>query len=183
MASNKRIGCFRIRTLWRSGAALALVVTTSGASFASVLFPQHLIQTYGWVGSPGECTLCHTTSPGALDNAVKPFAATLKARGVRAGDLASLDAAIAALQGNDTDGDGAPDIDELTQQGDPNDPLILPGQATAPEPVEYGCVGGTIAGRTDSSSGGAAAAAAFVAAALWCSRRQRGHGVVASKRA
>lgn len=175
MAFQKRTSCFRLQSALRSTLSGALVLATPGLSWASANFPQHLIDTYGWGGGPAECTLCHTASPGTAGTAVKPFANALKARGLAGlANASALDAAIDMLGTTDSDGDGATDVDELTLEGDPNDAAIAPGGFAASEPVEYGCVGGTIAGRTESNSNAALAAAGFVAAALLWSRRRRG---------
>ncbi len=153
----------------------ALVVTSASPSWASLNFPQHLIQTYDWGGQPSECTLCHTNNNGGAGTITKPFGNALKSNGLAGvGNTASLDAAILALGDTDSDGDGASDVDELTLSGDPNDPAVIPGGFVASEPVEYGCVGGTISRSSESSPTSALVASGFVAAVLLWSRRRRG---------
>jgi hypothetical protein len=175
MAFQKRSLSFRVHSALSLTIGGALVLATPSAAWASAGFPSYLIDNYGWAGSPTECTLCHTSSPGISGTAVRPFATALKARGLAGGgNTAALDTAIDMLGATDSDGDSATDVDELTQEGDPNDPSTKPGGFEASEPVEYGCVGGTIAGRTDGDSRVAVVAAAFVAAALVWSRRRRG---------
>jgi MYXO-CTERM domain-containing protein len=143
-------------------------------SWATGNYPHHLIQNYGWGGAPTECTLCHTSSPGSQVNATQPFVLGLKSKGLTGGGVtANLDAALLASGSTDSDGDGATDLVEVAEDGNPNDPAILPGGFVASEPVEYGCVGGTIAGTSHSSPSSAGFASSLVVAALLLSRRRR----------
>jgi hypothetical protein len=151
-----------------------LVWATPSVSWASEPYPGYLIQNYGWGGQTNECTLCHTSSPGSALNATQPFVLGLKSKGLTGGlNFASLDAALAASMETDSDGDGATDLIEVAQDGNPNDAAILPGGFVASEPVEYGCVGGTIAGTSHSSPSSAGFASGLVVAALLLSRRRR----------
>ncbi len=153
-----------------SAAFLSLVCALwTSDSFAYQFLYDSLVADYGY---SGDCSVCHATPVGG-GIAGKPFALKLKEKGLVGADVASLKTAMDALTpADDSDGDGASDFDEVTQAGDPNDPAIGIG-AGGGEEVEYGCVGGTIAGRTKADPSTALAAAGFVAAALLWSRRRR----------
>jgi MYXO-CTERM domain-containing protein len=89
----------------------------------------HLSLTY----TP-DCPVCHRGTPGT-GTATSPFAQSMKARGLVANDIGSLDTALDALaaEGTDSDGDGVGDIAELTAGTDPN---IAGGANLTPV---YGC--------------------------------------------
>ncbi len=155
-----------------------LVFSSAGIARASVVYDSHLQGTYDAFGG---CMLCHTDTSGGNGTITRKFGKTLQGLGLRgSSDYASaevakeaLDAAIAALGTADSDADGASDFEELTGSGDPNDPKVVTGGAQAPEPVEYGCIGGTIAGRTDVGFPNAVVAAGFALVMVtW--RRRRG---------
>lgn len=149
----------------------ALVLSCVGPARASALYDGYLQTNYDAYGG---CTLCHTDNNGGDETVTRPFGKTLMNKGLLGGaNFASLDAAIAALGTADSDADGASDFEELTGSGDPNDPKVVTGGAQAPEPVEYGCIGGTIAGRTDVGFPNAVVAAGFALVMVtW--RRRRG---------
>lgn len=157
-----------VRSIVFIAGVCALGVTSAAPAFASKGYLPYLAENYGAVL---DCTYCHTDNNGGV--VTRDFGKTLKSKGLVGGSqYTTLDAAIAALGDSDTDGDGDTDYDELTLAGDPNNPKVRVGEAGR-EPVEYGCVGGTIAGHTESTSSEALAAAGFVAAALLWSRRRR----------
>lgn len=87
-----------------------------------------------------KCELCHAGADGGVVST--PFAASMKARGMRGGgDLAALDAALDAMAKDrvDSDGDGAIDVDELAYGGDPN--VATHAEGSGPSPG-YGCAAG-----------------------------------------
>jgi hypothetical protein len=164
---------FSSSSMLRAASAALLVASHSLWASDSAAFDSlrtELITKYNY---GGDCKICHATSMGG-GTAGQPFALTLKAKGLVATDPASVSVAVEALTpADDSDADGDSDFDELTQDGDPNDASVGIGEAGV-EPAEYGCVGGTIAGNTESNSGAALAAAGFMAAALLWSRRRNG---------
>ena len=149
---------------------LALWCASVGAAKdarASGTFPA-VVERVG--GAKVACATCHR----ALDTGVEltPFGAALAARGARAREDASLEAALAKLSADsvDSDGDGARDLDELAWGGDPNVPDLAP---TPPEEPRYGfCAlgaGGSTGAR--SSCGWSLGAALVGALAPWARRR------------
>ncbi|HEX2730027.1 MAG TPA: hypothetical protein VHM70_00425 [Polyangiaceae bacterium] len=106
-----------------------------------------------------DCRLCHTTPVGTLTSfdLTKPFCKTMYPK--YTGGLPPADV--------DSDGDGFKDLDELKNVGDPNDPMVGPGEAVCPEEVEYGCIGskpGAGGAETQSSTPAAASSIAGVRA-------------------
>src|SRR5690606_17417369 len=100
-------------------------------------------QEYSYTGS--DCLICHQTPFGEKGNATKDFALTLQGMGLVSEQPNLLRSVMSELEAEleqtpeeatDSDGDGVPDLVEITDQGDPNDPTIKPGGFT---PVEYGC--------------------------------------------
>lgn len=115
-------------------------------------------------GTCADCRLCHRGPVGNKDSwdISKPFTLYMYTN-ARLGTIPD------ATQ--DSDGDGATDLNELENFGDPNDPAVLPGQfecPTGPTP-EYGCA--RIAPAAPNS--GAAAATLGVLGALFLLRRRR----------
>jgi len=119
----------------RSLALAALALLAASPAFASATFPPEIDSTLSLAAAPA-CTLCHQTLSGGFGTVVKPFGQQMQARGCAAGDLDSLNNALAALEGeaSDVDGDGIGDIQELRDGTDPNSA----GDASGPE---YGCIG------------------------------------------
>jgi uncharacterized protein (TIGR03382 family) len=112
-------------------AALALLV--SGSAGASSNFPGEIRSQLALSYTP-DCTLCHAGTP-SIGTATTPFATSMRARGLVAGSLSSLDTALAALEAEktDSDHDGVPDIEELKASTDPN---VAGGSLVQPT---YGC--------------------------------------------
>lgn len=104
-------------------------------ALASQEFPPHIDDTLT-LGYEPVCTICHQTLTGGFGTVVQEFGQAMQARGLVAGDLTSLENALAALdaEGSDVDGDGVGDIQELRNGSDPN-------SASGGEGPEYGCVG------------------------------------------
>lgn len=161
----------------RTCAVTALVGLTTGlwtsSATASEEYVDYLTQNYGYRES---CLLCHATPDGLLLDRNKPFAVALYDLGMRGGkNIESLRTALEALpEGSDVDGDEWPDLEELADGGNPNNPNIVPGGLV---PVEYGCsvngVGANGAGNTNTPQPWALGLAAMVAAALLRSVRRR----------
>src|SRR5262249_59260271 len=82
------------------------------------------------------CTLCHNGRGGGFGTVTAPSGKSMRAGGLVAQNLGSLDTALDALaaEHTDSDGDGVGDIDELKAGSDPN----VAGGGSAPPPT-YGC--------------------------------------------
>lgn len=117
--------------------------------------------------APPSCTLCHSDDEGGAKSVVKPFGLSLMRAGATGGHLPSLLAALDVLEdeGEDSDGDGIPDIAELRAGSDPN----LGADGSAPEQVPLPQTGCGV------HAGGPAAGAwsLTVCALLWLARRRR----------
>lgn len=131
------------------------------ASFAATFFaatragadpkaPGYLQSKYGLSCAP-DCTLCHDSDLGGyarfrvitVNGQQKGgFGVTIKNFGFVPTDQSTWDpafaAAAAAQPPSDTDGDGVPDIEELSKGEDPNDPT--PGAQLCGKGPTYGCV-------------------------------------------
>jgi hypothetical protein len=91
--------------------------------FAWPEYPQ-VVQDTLHLQTPPDCILCHTSDVGGAGTATKPFARTLEQFGLGAAlDPGLLASALDQVQTckTDSDGDGISDVDEITNDGDPND--------------------------------------------------------------
>jgi hypothetical protein len=116
----------------------ALVVATllaAGLAQASSNYPAEVRAHLGLNYTP-DCTLCHNVPSGGYGTVTTPFGTSMRARGLVAQNIRSLDTALDALaaEKTDSDGDGVPDIDELKAGTDPN----AAGGGAVPPPT-YGC--------------------------------------------
>lgn len=110
----------------------ALVLLDAAPSAAEQAFYDALAAQ---TGTCADCRLCHTGPVGNKDtwDVSKPFTLYMLANN-RLGSVPAPE--------QDSDGDTFTDLQELQENGDPNDPLVGPGQfecPTGPLP-EYGCV-------------------------------------------
>jgi hypothetical protein len=114
-----------------AGLAVWLLATAAGATSG---FPAQIRYELSSPSVPN-CNLCHATTAGG-GPVTQAFGQAMVARGLRAGDSASLTTALQALEaeGTDSDGDGLGDTEELRQGLDPN----FSGDAGS-EPPAYGC--------------------------------------------
>ena len=110
-------------------APLCLLVATfsshAGAvrRFPSLIF-NHLHSSYTVAPYEPPCSLCHLRGSTGAGTADTPFALSMKARGLAASDNTSVVTALDAMVRDkvDSDGDGAPDIQEIENDTDPNTP-------------------------------------------------------------
>ncbi len=129
-------------------AFLALSVGAASNAHASITYLL-VVNAAGW---GGQCDLCHTAALGMAGTAVQPFAETLKTEYGLVGMQpdATLQAMLDDLRAReagthpdglppiDSDEDGAFDIAELENGGNPSDPSVT-GGVTFVLP-EYGCL-------------------------------------------
>lgn len=86
-----------------------------------------------------DCSICHTHGAAENGTVTTPFGLSMRMRGLRAYDVASLDTALDALAAEKTDsnGDGIPDIQEIIDGKSPNE--VTAGIGAGAPPVQYGC--------------------------------------------
>ncbi|HUM12164.1 MAG TPA: hypothetical protein VLT82_14560 [Myxococcaceae bacterium] len=116
-------------------ALVAITVLAGGLAHASSTFPAEVRSHLGLSYTP-DCSLCHANGQTGFGTVTTPFGTSMRARGLVAQNIASLDTALDALNAEhkDSDGDGTPDIDELKAGADPN----VAGGGNVPPPT-YGC--------------------------------------------
>jgi hypothetical protein len=91
-------------------------------AMASPSYPSAASSELGMECIPS-CLLCHSTAAGGSGTATQPFGVALQEQGLGGGgDDVGLAVALGALAeaGTDSDGDGRPDVEELTAGGNPN---------------------------------------------------------------
>jgi len=128
------------------GVAVFAMLAVSGMAQATPRFPQviysYLYSDYTVTPYQPPCAVCHERGSTGSGTAQTPFAISAKARGLQAGDNASLTSALDAMRrdGVDSDNDGIPDVQELEDNTDPNSPadVSLSDQAGP----NSGCGGG-----------------------------------------
>ncbi len=140
------------------GAALALLPAQVDASTG---YPAELQAKLNLSYAPA-CSICHAGGDTDAGTVTTQFGALMKSRGLVGGNnLASLDAALAALEG-----EGSVYITYLRQNVDPNNP------STDSNPgITYGCFNVTGRGRTSGVLG-----LLVVALVLFALLRRRGRG-------
>lgn len=150
--------------------SVAVVALTAASASATPNFPK-AVQAKLSLGAEPACTLCHA-GPTQRGTVTTPFGASMRARGLAAYDEASLGRAIDALRGEkrDSDGDGKPDVDELTAGEDPNAGAGRAGDDAALVP-EYGC--SAAPARPTPGLSPLAALAALALVAWWAIRARR----------
>lgn len=118
---------FRVAAL--TGLVLASATSWSSPAAASIAYAYMLATTFEFGGG---CQACHTNDAGGLGTVTKPFGKTLMKLGLKANDTDSLEASVILLSTSDEDSDGdtISDFDELSPDGDPNDPAVFPEGAT-----------------------------------------------------
>lgn len=115
-----------------------LTLSAPAVAHASVSYPGELMKHWeleALPGAPPYCTLCHGSDAGGTGTATTPFGRALLKSGTLGGNVPSLDSALDVLEasGNDSDRDGATDLEELSAKMDPNEGEAPPG--SAPDPL------------------------------------------------
>jgi MYXO-CTERM domain-containing protein len=154
----------RARRFLRRATSSVLLLGTLGALQTASAEQEYYDALSNQTGTCADCRLCHKGPVGNRESLdlTKPFAYYMFTNS-RLGTIPD------ATQ--DSDMDGAPDLTELQQFGDPNDPMVLPGQfecPTGPTP-EYGCAR---ISPTAPSSAGASATLTALGALLFLRRRR-----------
>ena len=108
--------------------ALGLGLFCPGSASASSNYPTEVQKHLSLSYTPA-CAICHAGGVTGYGTVTTPFGEALRARGLVCCDVASLDTALAALEG-----EMSPYITDLKQGLDPNHP----GAGAVP-PATYGC--------------------------------------------
>lgn len=128
-----------------------------------------------------QCTACHNTSEGGINN-LNPFGTNLYTAADKGGGglkIGSMEAGVQAavttylMTNPDSDKDGVSDIDEI-KQGDAPGVAGPRGQSQFCPDIKYGCAGGRIAAAPARNDKPAFFAAALVAVGLSAAMRRRG---------
>lgn len=123
------------RRIFRPQVAALLVTVTAVCSVVPAWAKQEYYDALSaGTGTCADCRLCHTGPVGneTTWDLSKPFTLYMST----AGRLGTIPDAV-----QDSDKDGATDLVELTQFGDPNDPMVGPGEFECPSgaKADYGC--------------------------------------------
>jgi len=140
----------------------------SSIAHATPGFPAVIQSSLGLSYQP-PCSVCHQNGVTGFGTVTTPFGAALRQRGLRAGNDATLRAALDELEreGIDSDGDGTPDVAELRMGQDPNQA----GDASLiGEEPRYGCGAALVGASRTAGSGWLWAAMALIAG--WAARRR-----------
>src|SRR3974390_2456788 len=133
----------------RSKLLAAVASASAGSAFAALLWARPaagsavfppvvdrtlmLSESIEKVFPPDGCTLCHLSESGGL-NSFRPFGALIHQSGAHAGDTASLQAALSAVEVNDPQF-----IKDLQSGHDPNQDTMTTGSSSPLPPTpEYG---------------------------------------------
>jgi hypothetical protein len=158
----------------RSIPILAALVLAAPHARATPGFPD-AVRAHLALDATPQCQLCHTDG-GNSGTATQPFALSMLERGLLAFDVASLEFALDAMDadGVDSDGDGATDVQELREGGNPN--VDEGGGGAVPPTLQYGfgCAGAPHAPDL--------AASGLFALGLWLARRRCAIGAIERKR-
>jgi hypothetical protein len=165
----------RRRTPFLVTATYLAVLSFAAGARATPNFPPS-IQSYLPTPNTPACQICHV-GPQERGTVITPFGTNMRARGLVAYDVSSLDTALDRMRSDDvdSDGDGDTDIDALKAGRDPNVPYGADGGAvgTYATPVEprYGC-GARIAPESIDPCGGICAAVAGIGGLALLRRRR-----------
>jgi hypothetical protein len=164
------------RTLLRlllSVATAAFMLAMAAPAAAVPFFPGALAQKLGTDKVP-PCSICHVCGVTGRGTVNTPWGAAMRARGLVAYDVDSLNKAVDKMRADkiDSDGDGTLDVDAIAQGKDPNPPTCTGDDPTIPA---YGCVNRVVPTRTIPDDSAVFLAFA-VAAATVLRRRRSGRG-------
>jgi MYXO-CTERM domain-containing protein len=138
--------------------ALALGLLAAAPGEASSDYPAEVTRQLSLSYTP-DCAICHQNGVTGLGTVTTAFGEAMRAQGLVCCDIPSLDAALAALEEQDS-----PYIADLKKNLDPNDT-----NQSASSPLTYGCFNVTGQGPS------AGAAVVFLLGLLVLRRRPRGY--------
>ncbi|HEX2675478.1 MAG TPA: hypothetical protein VHM19_02530 [Polyangiales bacterium] len=157
------------RIVFTACAALLALGLVPGSAHAVPEFPRAIQRALKLSYEP-ECGLCHAKGNTGVGTAITPFALSMRAHGLNAEDESSLTKALSALENDaiDSDGDGVIDVDELSEDRNPNS-ATTSSYSKAGDP-QWGC---SLAGAPRSATRSLLAATWLLGVALVARARRR----------
>ena len=151
--------------------SLAIALLPS-AAWASDPFPDTIKMVLAMPGPKPPCITCHDTEAGGSGMVNRPFGKRVVGYGLTGGDVQTLTGILGRMRegGDDSDGDGKSDIDEIKVGDDPNVSSITGKPPEDYPPPVYGCSSSGASSGIPLANGRWTIAAASLLLAHWLRR-------------